>query len=465
MKSGLKLLICALVGLGLWAAPTPVGVEPKAWTLFAVFVFTILGIIVKAMPMGAMGVFGMTILAVSKTLTFPEVFSGFHNKVVWLIVIAFFIARGFIKTGLGIRIAYRLMYLLGANTKGLAYGIVFTDFILAPAIPSITARAGGVVYPVVTALAKAFGSEPNAHPRKLGAYLVQVAFHGGVISSAMFLTSMAGNPLVAEIAADSGIHITWTSWAIAAIVPGLASLLILPHFMALVYPPEVTKTENAKSFALERLNEIGRMSRNEWIMVCVFVILIGLWISGPYIAINATVAALIGLCFLLLTAVLGWEDVVKEKGAWDTLIWFSALVMMASFLKTFGLIGWFSDMVVGHIHGMHWLSGFIAIVLIYFYSHYFFASNIAHIGAMYAPFLVLSLAIGVPPTFAALILGFMSSLFGGLTHYGCGPAPIFFGSGYVKIQDWWKLGFYMSVVNIIVWMVIGGAWWKVLGIC
>jgi len=464
MKNPLKLLVCIAVGLLIWLCPTPEGVQPKAWTLLAVFVFTIVGIIIKAMPMGAMGLFGMTILAVTGTLSFPEVFSGFHNKVVWLIVIAFFIARGFIKTGLGIRIAYRLMYLLGSNTKGLAYGIIFTDFILAPAIPSVTARAGGVVYPVVTALAKAFGSEPNAHPRKLGAYLIQVAFQGGVISSAMFLTSMAGNPLIAEIAADSGIHISWTSWAIAAIVPGLISLLFLPHFMAYVYPPELKQTDNAKSFALDRLKELGKMSRSEWVMVCVFVILIGLWISGPYIAINATVAALIGLCFLLLTAVLGWEDVVKEKGAWDTLIWFSALVMMASFLKTFGLIGWFSGVVVGHIDGMQWLTGFIAIVLIYFYSHYFFASNIAHIGAMYAPFLVLSLAIGVPPTFAALVLGFMSSLFGGLTHYGCGPAPIFFGSGYVKIGDWWKLGFYMSIVNLLIWMVIGGAWWKLIGI-
>ncbi|MCI5052271.1 MAG: anion permease [Simkaniaceae bacterium] len=459
-----RLLISLAVGGFIFFLGIPEGLSWEAWFLLSVFIFTIVGIILKAMPMGAMGIFGMTLLAITNTLTFQEVFSGFHNHVVWLIVIAFFIARGFIKTGLGLRIAYQLMYLLGKNTKGLAYGLVFTDFILAPAIPSVTARAGGVVYPVVTALAKAFGSEPHNGPRKLGAYLVQTAFQAGVVSSAMFLTAMAGNPLVAELASESGITITWGSWALAAIVPGLISLLVMPHLMSLLYPPEIKNTPNAKAFSREELKKLGPMSVQEWVMVFVFALLIALWISGPYIHMKAVVAALVGICILLLSSVLSWEDVIKEKGAWDTLVWFSALVMMGAFLNKFGITGWFSQLVVSHLQGMHWIPGFLTLLLVYFYSHYFFASNVAHIGAMYAPFLVLGIALGAPPVLAALLLGFSSSLFGGLTHYGCGPAPIFFGSGYVKLNLWWKLGLYVSVVNLIIWIVLGGIWWKVIGL-
>ena len=59
---------------------------------------------------------------------------------------------------------------------------------------------------------------------------------------------------------------------------------------------------------------------------------------------------------------------------------------------------------------------------------------------MYAPFLIVAIALGTPPELAALVLGFFSSLFGGLTHYGSGPAPILFGTGFVPIGQWWKVG-------------------------
>jgi DASS family divalent anion:Na+ symporter len=101
--------------------------------------------------------------------------------------------------------------------------------------------------------------------------------------------------------------------------------------------------------------------------------------------------------------------------------------------------------------------------LVYFYSHYFFASLVAHIGSMYSAFLVLMVALGAPPVISALTLGFFSNLMGGITHYGSGPAPIYFGSGYLKITEWWKFGLYTSIVNILIYFTIGSGWWRLLG--
>jgi divalent anion:Na+ symporter, DASS family len=100
------------------------------------------------------------------------------------------------------------MAALGRRTLGLGYGLIATDLVLAPAIPSNTARAGGIVFPLVRASAKAFGSEPDdgtAH--KIGAFLVQAAFQGNVITSAMFLTAMAANPLAAKLAGQMHINV------------------------------------------------------------------------------------------------------------------------------------------------------------------------------------------------------------------------------------------------------------------
>ncbi|MFT4553364.1 MAG: DASS family divalent anion:Na+ symporter [Chlamydiales bacterium] len=454
-----------LLGGGLWIIPPPDGVTVNAWHLLSIFVATIVGVITKPLPMGAVSIIGLAVVVLTGTLSFTEAFSGFSNEVVWLIVFAFFVARGFIKTGLGSRISYFFMMLLGKRSLGLAYGVVATDLFMAPAIPSTTARTGGVIFPIVMSISKSFGSEPNSpSARKMGSFLTTISIQCSCVSSAMFLTSMAANPLIAELAKDAGVSISWCDWALASIVPGLISLILLPLLIYKIYPPEITETPDAANFSRKKLQEMGSVKREEGIMICAFVLLLSLWIFGPSISINAAVTALIGLALLLLTNVLNWDDILNEKGAWDTLIWFAVLLMMASNLNKLGLTDWFSQWIVQAIQGYSWITAFGILSIVYFYSHYFFASNLAHVGAMYSSFLVVAIALGTPPTLAALVLAFFSSLFGGITHYACGPAAILFGSGYVPVDKWWKVGAACSVLNLVVWLGVGSIWWKFLGI-
>ncbi len=439
-------------------------ITPQAASLFSIFIFTILCIMLKVFSMGQSSIIALTLIAASKTLSLKEAFSGFMNPVVWLIAIAFFIAKGFVKTGLGLRIAYHIMKILGKNSLGLGYGIALTDLVIAPMIPSMTARSGGVIYPVVTSLAKVFNSEPHAHPRAIGAYLVQTAFQVTNVTGAMFLTAMAGNPLIVELAKQVGVNISWAFWAQVAIIPGLLALLLIPLLLYIFYPPEIKHTAHAPQIAKNALKEMGPIKKEEWLLITVFVILLVLWILGPILSMDATTAALIGLVFLLLTRVLSWEEIISEKSAWDTLIWFSTLVMMATFLNELGLISVLSSKVSSQLTTLPFIWGFILTILIYFYSHYFFASNVAHIGAMFPAFLGILIAIQTPPTYAVFVLAFLSNLFGCLTHYGSGPAPILYGSGYVKVNIWWKIGFFMSIVYLVIYLGFGSLYWKTLGL-
>ena len=146
----------------------------------------------------------------------------------WLIATAFFIAAGFIRTGLGERIAYALVTVFGRSTLGLGYSLVFSDLVLAPMIPSNTARAGGVIYPILQSLTRTtINDESEAH-RQARTFLTLAAYNGVAITSAMFLTSMVGNPLIAQLAASQGVRISWALWAVAASVPGLVSLVAVP---------------------------------------------------------------------------------------------------------------------------------------------------------------------------------------------------------------------------------------------
>ena len=464
-SSYLKVCLAAAIGLGIWCIPAPEGVKPEAWHLLAIFVATIVGIMLEPLPMGAVAVLGIAAATLTGTLSINEALSGFGNRVIWLVVIAFFISRGFIKTGLGARIAYLFMRLLGRRTLGLGYSMVATDLVLAPAIPSNTARAGAVIYPIMRSVAEAYGSRPaDGTARRIGAFLTKTCFQGNLITSAMFLTAMAANPLAAQMAADLGIEITWGRWALAAMVPGLVSLLVVPAVLYKLYPPEIKQTPQAAELARQKLTAMGRMKGSEWTLLGVFILLLLLWIFGKQLHVHSTTAALVGLSILLVTRVLSWADVLNEKGAWNTFIWLSALVMMASYLSKLGLIGWFSAAVGSLFANVGWLPAFLGLSLIYFYSHYFFASNTAHVSSMYAAFLGVAVAVGAPPLLAALLLGFFSNLFSSMTHYSTGPAPVLFGSGYVKLAHWWKLGALISVVNIAIWLGIGGLWWKIIGL-
>lgn len=459
----IRFVIPVIIALALWFITPPEGITTGAWHLLAIFIGTIVGIILEPLPMGAVAICGIAAVTLTRTLKLSDALSGFSHSVIWLVVIAFFISRGFIKTGLGSRIAYFFMKLLGRRTIGLGYSLIATDLVIAPAIPSITARAGAVIYPIVRSVAEAFDSRPGDNTeRRIGAFLILNSFNGNLITSAMFLTAMAANPLSVQMAADKGIEISWALWAAAACIPGLTSLLVIPFLLYKLFPPSIKETPKAAEMAKDKLTEMGPIKRDEKIMLGTFILLLLMWIFGRQLQIHSAVAALVGLTVLLLTGVLTWKDILRERGAWDTFIWLSTLVMMATYLNKLGLVGWFSGTVGVLFTDTGWIPAFLALSLIYFYSHYFFAGNTAQISSMYAAFLGVALLAGTPPLLAALVLAFFSNLFSSMTHYGTGPAPVLFGAGYVRLIDWWKLGAIVSVANIIIWLGVGGLWWKLL---
>lgn len=456
------LLTALLIGFVIWSFPTPACVSPAGWRLLAIFIATIFSIITKAMPMGVIAALSLAVCLATKTLTFNEAFAGFSNDVVWLVTFAFFIAKAFGLSGLGSRIAYKIMSYMGKSSLGLGYGLVATDLLLAPLVPSLAARIGGLIYPILKGLIEVFTGK--SHDPRMGAYLSMTTYQGSAVTSAMFLTAMAGNPLVVQLVRGHGVEISWGTWALAASVPGLLSLALLPLFIFGLCNPTIRKTPHAMEMAKERLEKMGPIRLSEWIVLGTFLFLIGLWMFGAKVGINATVAALFGLSILLVAKILSWKDILEESSAWDTFFWFATLVTLATSLSKLGVGQWFSDCVAGQIQSLPWLVGFFLIVLIYFYTHYFFASNVAHIGAMFAPLFLVALALGTPPMVAALSLGFISSLFGGLTHYGSGPAPVLFGLGYASVMEWWKVGFLVSLLNFSLWIGLGLLWWKLLNL-
>ncbi|MBS0344700.1 MAG: DASS family sodium-coupled anion symporter, partial [Proteobacteria bacterium] len=396
---------------------------------------------------------------------------------IWLIVVAVLISRGLKKTGLGQRIGLYFISLLGKSTIGIGYGLAACELILAPFTPSNTARGGGIVHPIMRSIASAFDSDPEKKTEgRVGTYLALVNYHANPITSGMFITATAPNPLVVDYVAkvtNQNFQLSWGTWALAMLVPGLVCLFLTPLAIYLLSPPELKKTPDAVSFARDQLKAMGPLSPKERVMVGIFAMLLVLWadvpamIFGPAFSLDPTVVAMLGLFVLLITGTIDWDDVLSEKSAWDTLIWFGSLVMLASELNKAGVISWFSKGLQGSIEasGMAWPMAAAVLVLIFLFSHYFFASTTAHVSAMMLAFLTVGTHV-VPAEYLVPFLLMMvatSCIMMTLTHYATGTSPIIFGSGYVTMGRWWSVGLAMAVLELLVYSTVGLLWWKVLG--
>lgn len=455
-----------IVGVILWLLTPmkPAAVPVAGWHMFALFVGTIIACITRPLPIGGVSILAFALTVLTGTLPMDKAILGFGNSSIWMIAMAFFIARGFIKTGLGRRIALNFVRLFGKKTLGLAYSLIGVDLIMAPATPSNTARAGGVLYPIIKSLAQSFGSDPkDGTERKIGSFLVFAEYHGDMITAAMFMTAMAANPLVQTLAKSSGVNISWGGWFLAALVPGILSLIVVPWLIYKMYPPEIKETPNAKQWAEKELDQMGKMTLPEKLMAVTFIIALVLWMTGSLTKIDASLAAFLTLGLLLVVGVLSWTDVLHETGAWNTLTWFSVLVMMAGSLTTLGFIPWLSSSIGSRLHGMSWFLVLAILIVFFFYSHYLFASSTAHVTAMYSALLAVAISAHVPPMLAALLLGFFGNLNASTTHYASGPAPVLFGSGYVPQNKWWSLNLVLGVFYLVVWIGIGSLWMKVIG--
>lgn len=459
-----------LVGIGVALLPVPDGVKRESWNLLAVFLATIVGLVACPLPGGAVVLLGVIASALVGGLKPEAALAGYADPIVWLVLSAFLIARGMIKTGLGRRIALLFIRAIGHRTIGLAYALVGADALLGGVIPSNGARSGGVIFPIARTVAEAYDSRPGPTADRLGAFLMLILYQCDVVVCAIFLTGQASNTLIAKIAGEvtgkahaAAPGLDYATWLLGSIVPGVLSLLILPPLVMRLMRPSVRHTPEARTWAERELKEMGKIGRDEWLMLLAFITMAVLWLMTGWHGINYAIVALCGVALLLVTGVLTWDDLTGERSAWDVFAWYGGLVGLAVALSNTGLTQLFAQVAASWGAGWTWGAVLLLLLLVYYYAHYAFASITAHSSAMLAPFLGVALAAGAPPGLTVAAFAYGSNLMASVTHYGTTPGPIYFGAGYVGQGRWWRVGGILSILHLLLWGAVGALWWKLLG--
>jgi L-tartrate/succinate antiporter len=470
------------IALILALIPVPAGLQSFAWLYFAIFAGVIVGLILEPLPGAAIALVGLTLITVldrfalfspaqlaapdfrpaSAALTWA--LSGYSNPTVWLIFGAFILALGYDKTGLGHRIALVIVKRMGKNTLLLGYGIALADTILAPFIPSPTARSGGIIYPIVTDLAMDYQSKPNdPSARRVGSYLMWVAIATTCVTSSLFLTAASFNLLaVGFVEKLTHVSISWADWFVTAAPAILPLLLLLPAVAYWIYPPEVKTSGQVSDWATAQLEKLGPLSRHEIVLAGIVALSLFLWIAGAAYVGAATVA-IIAVSLMLITGVVTWGDVASHKRAWTTFAWLGALIALCDGLNRVGFVRWFADGIAAHMAGLSPRVAMIVLLVLFFVAHYVFASVDAYTTALLPVILVTGAAIpGIPVKEFALLLCMELGIMGIITPFADAASPIYANSGYLPPKDYWRMGAIFGVAFLGVFVSIGVPWASLL---
>jgi L-tartrate/succinate antiporter len=470
-RAGLPLATGVLIAF----TPAPAGLTPDAWHYFAIFAAVILALITEPIPAAAVGLMGVTLASVLG-LVFTAAqradpgfklpaeavkwaLSGFANSTVWLIFGAFVFAMGYEKTALGRRVALVLVKKLGGRTLGLGYAIMLADLVLAPFTPSNTARSAGTIYPVIRNIPELYDSRPNdASARRIGSYLMWTAFAATCVTSSMFITALAPNLFALEVVRKAtGVDVTWIQWFTGFLPTGAALLVVLPWLVYVFYPPEIRRSAEVPCWAAAELAGMGAVSRREITMAALVLVALTLWIFGGSL-IDATTVTLVAISLMLMFGVVAWDDILANKPAWNVLAWFATLVVLADGLNKVGFTSWFGRGAAGLLAGHSpWLV-LTTLVTFFFFVHYMFAGLSGHATAVLPVIAAAGAAVpGMPVRAFALMLVYSLGIMGVLTPYACGPAPVYFASGFIPRRDFWRLGFVFGAIFIAALLLIGGA--------
>ncbi|GHS92342.1 putative malate transporter YflS [Alphaproteobacteria bacterium] len=464
LKPGFSLVLLVIIGGAISILPQPAGVDPRAFPIFGIFMALIIGILMEPYPITVLTLLAFFLCFVFKLITPKEGFDCFGQSVSWLIVFASIASRAFVKTGLGHRMACFFIQKMGHSSLSLAYGLTLSEVALSPMIPSNTARASCLTIPLTVSISESLGSDPKNHTEtRVGQFLSLCSMHANQLASALFLTAMASNPLLKDFMEKLGVQVSWLEWFVMACVPCLACILLMPWLIYKLFPPEISTIDNAEELAQQQLETLSAMSQKEWITVFIFLGMLLCWIFGSFLGFHTGIVALGGLCLLLLTNVLDIHDVTGAKDIWNIFIWLSILNAIAGKLAEYGLIQYYSSLLQRELGGLCWQAVLPIVSVLYYFARYFIPGNVLHACAMFSAFAGLLIVCGVPPKLGCMTLAFITAFCGFVTPYATSPCPLYYNTGYIELKLWWKQGVVTGAVYLLIWGILGGAWWKMLG--
>ncbi|MEW4922239.1 DASS family sodium-coupled anion symporter [Algibacter sp. 2305UL17-15] len=443
----------------------PDGLESSANSVLACAAWIAVWWITEALPIAVTALLPIILFPLSGGPSLSETASSYGHKYIFLYLGGFILAIAIEKWKLHKRIALTIIKVVGTNVIYIILGFMISTAFLSMWI-SNTATAV-MILPVGMAIVTHLKDNPNTVENEnliFGKALMLAIAYSASIGGMATLIGTPPNLVLAGVVEESyGVEITFSQWFSFGFPISLLLLGICWLYLTRVAFKFKQKTFPGGKDEIERqLKALGPISFEEKIIFAVFLLTAFAWITRSFLlkqfipAIDDTIIAIISafLVFLLPSKekgkrLLDWEDTIKLP--WGILLLFGGGMALALGFESSGLAVWIGGQFTS-------LSTFplILLLLILIASVNFLTeitSNLATT-AMLLPVLVsLASVIGGHP-YLLLVGATVAASCAFMLPVATPPNAVVFGSGYLKIEDMVKKGFWMNIISIILLTLI-----------
>lgn len=340
IKKVLQIAVPLVVGVIIAMLQPPAGLETAAMIYMGIFVCAILWLVFGVVSDYVVVVLAMAAFVVFNVTDLTTAFAPFAQSSVWLVIGAFGISAVVAKCGLLKRIAFNILKVFPENFRGQITALFATGIVIAPMIPSLTAK-GAILAPFASAAAKALGYEKSSKASSGMFNATWIA--AGILGCAFLSGAVPVFTILGFLEPEAQAQWTWIQWFLAALVWLIVIAALSYVFILFYYNPAKDSrhksVEIEKGFAKRQLAELGPMSRDEkFAAVFLALALLG-WIFGSQIGIDSTTWALIIMCLMAMTGLMTPKD-FATRISWSTVVFIGGVFSLAAMITKLGIDAW-----------------------------------------------------------------------------------------------------------------------------
>jgi anion transporter len=457
------------------AMPLPVGLTANGQAALASFALALIWWIGEPVPTHVTSLILMVLLVFTDAWSEVNVLGVLGLDVIWLNVMAFILSAILIKTHLAKRLALMLLVRFGHRAGSTLLAMLVVQLALAPLIPATAARAV-MTLPLMLVVATIYQSTSQA-PTNFGRNLFLQNLQGINVFSSGFMTGSTANIMaVAFILTMGGTRVYYTDWMFANLPVALVAMAISwwlgPHVLMRIPCAEAAPRLAGGIDALRtQLARMGPLSFGEKKGLAIFGLVVFLWVTDRFqmswfgFGVSAVMAAMLG-AILALTPRIGllkWND---TDIPWHLLLFSAGAYAGGLALDQTGAARWVIQSIFDSLHlgrDMNFWTVYVIVIVLNMYSHFFFTSKTMRTVIMIPMVIAIAQYLGFRPVSLALPAAFTIDWVIGLP-ISAKPNLILFTTGQYSVLDQLKYGFVMTTVGIVLLVVAGFTWFRVLGI-
>lgn len=401
----------------------------------------------------------IVLFPLSGGLSLSETTSSYGHQYIFLFLGGFILAIAIEKWNLHKRIALTIIMLIGTNMNRIVLGFMIATAFLSMWI-SNTATAV-MILPVGMAVITHLKDNPKTVENEnilFGKILMLAIAYSASIGGMATLIGTPPNLVLAGIVEKTyHTEITFLQWFMFGFPLSLVLLFLCWLYLTqIAFKIEQKEFPGGKEEIESQLKKLGPISYQEKIIFLVFVATALAWITRSFLLvklapkIDDTIIAILAALLLFIIpskknneALMTWKDAVSLP--WGILILFGGGMALAIGFETTGLATWIGN----HLTMLEGVSVLLLLIILITAINFLteITSNMATT-AMLLPVLVsLALIIDIHP-YILLVSATLAASCAFMLPVATPPNAVVFGSGYLKIEDMVKKGFWMNIISI-----------------